>query len=363
MTYAVIMAGGVGTRFWPQSRQSKPKQFLNFFGDRSLLQNTADRIKKLIPADCIYVITNERYTDLVQQHVPDIPKENIIGETIARNTAPCIALAAAIIQKRDPDGTMIVLPSDHHISEPDKFIQVLQTAVDAANQGSNIVTIGIKPHRPETGYGYIQFDADKNHSNSDIPTYNVVTFAEKPDMETAIDFINSGDFLWNSGMFVWRASSILSEIQHHLPQIFRQIEIFKDSLSENNLDQEMIDIFYKNCISISIDYGVMEKAKAVYVVPGDFGWNDVGSWLAAYELEPKDADGNVVSIPHSRLINSSNCFIRSDSDSNKLIAIVGLQGVAVVDTEDALLICRLDASQDVKKVVESLDNSDSEIFK
>lgn len=357
------MAGGVGTRFWPQSRQSKPKQFLNFFGNRSLLQNTVDRIKKLVPSDCIYVITNERYTDLVQQQVPDIPVENIIGETIARNTAPCIALAAAVIRQRDPEGTMIVLPSDHHISKPDQFIKVLETAVKTANKNSNIVTIGIKPHRPETGYGYIQFSDEEFGSNGDIPTYNVVTFAEKPDYETAIEFINSGDFLWNSGMFVWRASAILNEIQHYLPQIARQVDVLKNSLNRSGLNKDLIDTFYHNCISISIDYGVMEKAKTVYVVPGDFGWNDVGSWLAAYELEEKDSEGNVVNVPYSRLINSTNCFIRSDSDTKKLIAIVGLQGVAVVDTDDALLICRLDASQDVKKVVESLDNSDSEQFK
>lgn len=363
MTYAVIMAGGVGTRFWPQSRQSKPKQFLNFFGDRSLIQNTVDRIRKLIPSDCIYVITNERYTDLVHQHVPDIPLENIIGETVARNTAPCIALAAAIISERDPDGTMVVLPSDHFISKPAQFINVVKTAINTASKGQNIVTIGITPHRPETGYGYIQFSEDYYDEGGEIPVYNVVTFAEKPDLETALEFVNSGDFLWNSGMFVWRASAILQEIQRHLPQIYHQVDVFNEAYSKNGLNKDIIDTFYRNCISISIDYGVMEKAQTVYVVPGDFGWNDVGSWLAAYELEKKDKNGNVINVPASRLINSTNCYIRTDSKSKKLIAVVGLQGVAIVDTEDAILVCRLDASQDVKKIVESLDNPDGEEYK
>lgn len=361
MTYAVIMAGGVGTRFWPQSRQSKPKQFLNFFGDRSLLQNTVDRIKSLIPADRILIITNERYIALVKEHVPEIPAENIIGEPVARNTAPCIALAAAIIAEKDPDGTMVVLPADHYISKPDQFLNVLKAAIKTAEQGDNLVTIGIKPHRPETGYGYIQFDETQTHTYNSISVHNVVTFAEKPDLETAIQFVDSGDFLWNSGMFVWKARTILSEMESLLPQIYKQTEIFRDDLIRDGLQKKSVNQFYQNCISISIDYGVMEKARTVFVVAGDFGWNDVGSWMAVYELEDKDSDGNVLRIENARMINSGNCYV--SSDSNRLIAVVGLQGVTIVDTDDALLVCRLEASQDVKKVVESLDNEPDQHFK
>jgi len=360
MTYAVIMAGGVGTRFWPQSRKSKPKQFLKFFNDRSLIQNTVDRIKKLIPAENILVVTNERYVDMVKKQVPEIPSDNIIGEPMGKNTAPCIALAAAVIQQKDPEGVMVVLPSDHHITKPDDFIEVLKTAVGKAEEDHSLITIGIKPHRPETGYGYIQFDDSDSEIINDNPVHRVVTFAEKPDMETAIQFVNSGDFLWNSGMFIWKARTILEQMDKHLSQIYKQTRILSNKFDKGDDKKDAIYHFYDNCMSISIDYGIMEKADTVNVVPGDFGWNDVGSWLAVYELEDKDKEGNVSKITHSRFINSNNCFV--SSDSNKLISVVGLQGVAVVETEDAILVCRLDAAQDVKKLVDSLDTEDTKKF-
>lgn len=360
MTYAIIMAGGVGTRFWPKSRESRPKQFLKFFDDRTLFQNTVDRISEIIPHDRILVITNEQYVDLVQQQIPNLPAENIIGEPIGKNTAPCIALAAAIVKERDPEGTMIVLPSDHYITKPKKFLDVLQAAVAKANEGTNLVTIGIEPHRPETGYGYIQFNSNEHEEFEGTKVHEVVTFAEKPDIETAVSFLKSGDFLWNSGMFVWKATTILDEIKVDLPHLRGLTDDFNESTKKNGIHKALND-FYRNANDISIDYGVMEKANTVYVVPGDFGWNDVGSWMAVYELEEKDKLGNVIKIPAARLINSNNCFV--SSSTNRFVAVVGLQGVAVVDTDDALLVTRLDAAQDVKKVVESLKDKNTRQFR
>jgi len=360
MTYAVIMAGGVGTRFWPKSRESRPKQFLKFFDERTLFQNTVDRITKLIPPERILVVTNQQYVDLVQKQIPELPAENIIGEPIGKNTAPCIAVAATIVKERDPEGTMIVLPSDHYITKPDKFLSILQAAVAKANEGDNLVTIGIEPHRPETGYGYIQFNASEHEEFEGTPVHEVVTFAEKPDMETAVSFLKSGDFLWNSGMFIWKASTILNEIKVDLPHLYALTDDFLAD-EHNGGMLRALDNFYRNANDISIDYGVMEKAKTVYVVPGSFGWNDVGSWLAVYELEEKDKLGNVIKIPDARLINSSNCYVASDK--KRFVAVVGLQGIAVVDTEDALLVARLDAAQDVKKIVESLTDKNTEQYR
>lgn len=360
MTYAVIMAGGVGSRFWPMSRKRKPKQFLKFFNEKSLIQNTVDRIKKLIPVENIMVVTNEQYIPMVKEQVPELLDENIIGEPMARNTAPCIALAATMIQQKDPDGVMVVLPSDHHITEPEGFINVIKSAVGKAEQDESLITIGIKPHRPETGYGYIQFEESDTEIINDNPVHRVKTFAEKPDMETAIHFVNSGDFLWNSGMFIWKAETILNEMQQHLPQIHQQSITLGEKLSDEADRKDAIYHFYDNCFSISIDYGIMEKAETVYVVPGDFGWNDVGSWMAVYELEDKDKGGNVSKISHSQFINSNNCYVSSESD--KLIALVGLQGVTVVETDDAILVCRLDAAQDVKKLVDSLNKKELKKF-
>lgn len=360
MTYAIIMAGGIGTRFWPKSRESNPKQFLSFFDDRTLFQNTIDRITPIVPHNRIIVITNQQYVNLVQEQVPDLPSENIIGEPIGKNTAPCIALAATIVKERDTDGTMVVLPSDHFITKPSKFLSVLKAAIAKADCGENLVTIGIEPHRPETGYGYIQYKTNNHEDFNGVSVHEVVTFAEKPDVETAVNFLKSGDFLWNSGMFVWKASTILNEIKADLPHLYNLTEEFTLSRRNEKIGNAL-NVFYKNANDISIDYGVMEKARTVYVVPGDFGWNDVGSWLAVYELEDKDKLGNVIKIADSRLINSSNCYI--SSDTNRFVAVVGLEGVAVVDTVDALLVTRLDASQEVKKVVESLNSKHSKRFR
>ncbi|MEX2639811.1 MAG: mannose-1-phosphate guanylyltransferase [Balneolales bacterium] len=354
------MAGGVGSRFWPKSRQAKPKQFLNLIGDRSLLQNTVHRISTIISLERTLIITNDSYTQLVKEQIPDIPDENIIGEPVGRNTAPCIALAAALVLNRDPDATLVVLPSDHYINDEKTFLNVLGAAVEKAEKDQSLVTIGIKPNRPETGYGYIQVNDKKEATGNNIPVLRVKTFAEKPDINTALKFLESGDFLWNSGMFIWKAQTIFDEFQTHLPEVFQEAVKVKDHPGTGNLTQA-INNFYHNCISISIDYGIMEKAQAVHVVPGDFGWNDVGSWMAIYELDDKDGNGNVVHANHHAMVDSDNCYL--SITSNKLVALVGIHGIGLIETEDALLLCRLDAAQDVKKIYEQLDDEDLRKFK
>jgi mannose-1-phosphate guanylyltransferase len=359
MNYAVIMAGGVGSRFWPKSRLKCPKQFLKLIGEKTMLQSTVDRILPLIPMERILVITNADYTDLVIEQLPGIPPQNVIGEPIGRNTAPCIALAAIVAEQMDPDPTMIVLPSDHYIRDENEFRRVLAAAARKATDENVLITVGIRPNRPETGYGYIQ--VNENNGSDETDEFCVVkTFAEKPDLQTAINFIASGDFYWNSGMFIWKSSTILSELQKHLPEIHREVQKVRSHVGGEGFIKSLQD-YYRSCMSISIDYGVMEKAGAVHVIPAEFGWNDVGSWLAVYELEDKGTEGNVIRAPVTHLENCQNCYVVSGSD--KLIAMVGLQGFAYVETDDAVLICRLEESQEVKKLFETMDTPALRKFK
>lgn len=355
MLHAVIMAGGTGTRFWPRSTEAKPKQFLNIFGDRTMLQATVDRISALIPPENVWVITNDRYVDLVQEQLPDVPAQNIVGEAVAKNTGPCVAAAAALVQEKDPDGTMVVLPADHVITEPDTFLSILETAESKAEDGESLVTIGIKPDHPETGYGYIEFNSDDTETHEGREVKKVNQFREKPDIETAQEFLDEGNFLWNSGMFVWQASTILKQFEEHLPSVYSEVEKLRPSIG-GDTQKEAIDEFYHGCPNISVDYGIMEQAQKVYVVPGSFGWNDVGSWRAVYELRNKDENGNVIQTDTAEFADAQNNLIQSDS--GKMIALVGVEDLAVVETETAILVCKLDASQGVKTVVNRLRKDD-----
>lgn len=355
MFHAVIMAGGSGTRFWPKSTKKHPKQFLNLFGDQTMLQTTADRIKELIPAERLWVITNDRYVDLVNKQLPEVPPKNIIGEAVAKNTAPCVALAAALIQEEDPDATLAVLPADHLVRHPDKFRQVLKAANAKAREGNNLVTIGIEPNRPETGYGYIEFDADQSEMHEQKEVKKVKQFREKPDSQTARQFISSGNFLWNSGMFVWSTTTILNEVEKHLPEISEQIDILAPAIGSDK-QKDAIDQFYHACPSISIDYGIMEQSESVYVVPGSFGWSDVGSWNAVYDLREKDENGNVIEAEHITLTQSKNNLVQSNGD--KMIALVGVEDLAVVETDRAILVCNLNEAQGVKEIVNKLKEED-----
>jgi mannose-1-phosphate guanylyltransferase len=351
MRFAVIMAGGTGTRFWPESRLKRPKQFLKLIGEKTMLQTTVERIQKMIPLENILIITNSNYTDLVAEQLPGLPTENIVGEPVGKNTAPCVAAAAAIILNRDENSSMVVLPSDHYIREEDRFREIIDAGFQKAENAHCLVTIGIKPYRPETGYGYIQIDESSVEKSVTDSVYQVKTFAEKPDLPTAVRFLESGDFLWNSGMFIWRTSDIWDEFKKYLAPLYKEAVKLKKNFA--NQPEKSINEFYHAAQSISIDYGIMEKTDAVYVIPAEFGWNDVGSWLAIYELEEKKEQGNVLRRGEAIFENCQNCFV--SSESGKLVSMVGLQGIGFVETDDAIMLCRMDKAQDVRDIVKRLE--------
>lgn len=317
-----------------------------------MLQSTVDRIEPLIPHDRIWVITNERYVDLVRQQVPELPGDQVVGEPVARNTAPCVAVAAALLKEKDPEATMLVLPADHLIESPDTFRDVVEaTAGKVEDEPGALVTIGIKPDRPETGYGYIECSARPDSEKGGHSIFEVRQFREKPDRELAQEFLDSGNFLWNSGMFTWKADGIIKQFEEHLPEIAELLTEMDSDLADGRREKGIAS-FYEQCPSISIDYGIMEKADTVYVVPGDFGWNDVGSWRAVYDLREKDENGNVVQADLLTMDSSSRNLIQSSS--GKMIAMVGMENTAVVETDTAILICNLNEAQGVKQIVEQL---------
>ncbi len=351
MVYAVIMAGGSGTRFWPKSTKALPKQFLNLFGESTMIQNTAKRLEGIIPQERVLVVTNDSYVPIVKEQLPKVPEENIVGEPVAKNTAPCVAIAAELLYKKDPNAVMVVLPADHHITNEPAFIEILNSAIKKAESGNHLVTIGIEPSHPETGFGYIHADKNESLLVEGKEVLKVNCFKEKPDYITAQSFLDSGDYFWNSGMFVWKAETVLQEIEKQLPAMY---DLVKESSPEFYTEMHGVSIneFYLGCESISIDYGIMENAKEVFVVPGEFGWNDVGSWTAVYDLAEKVNNGNAIQCINSTLTNSNNNLIMSNSE--KMISIVGLDNVAVVETDSALLICNLEQAQGVKDIVEQL---------
>lgn len=358
MVYAVIMAGGSGSRFWPKSTKKLPKQFLSLFGEGTMIQNTAHRINPLIPQERILVVTNDNYVDIVKEQLPEVPHENIVGEPVAKNTAPCVAIAAEMLYKKDPEAVMVVLPADHHIEDPKSFNEYLKAAIEKAQSEKALVTIGINPSRPETGYGYIHGQNSSSEEFNGKSIHPVKAFKEKPDKKTAQEFLDSGDYYWNSGMFIWSAKTILSEFEDHLPAMFEKVKGAGEKLFSKD-HSKAIDDFYLACESVSIDYGIMEQAQKVYVVPGEFGWNDVGSWVAVYELGDKDGNGNVVKSDNTTFSESENNYVYSES--GKMISVVGMDGVAVVETEGAILVCKLDKAQNVKDIVKQL--KDKEEFK
>lgn len=350
------MAGGIGSRFWPRSRKATPKQFLNVFGESTLIQNTVARLNGLVPPERCLIVTHERYVEQTRQQLPAVPEDNILAEPVSRNTAPCIAYAAMKLHAKDPDATMIVLPADHLIKDVRQFHRVLNVAIDKAQDKDALVTIGIAPTHPETGYGYIQFNGTLE-MDAEPAAFKVKTFAEKPDLHTAESFLDSGDFLWNSGMFIWRADTILDQVHTHLPDAYEAFEPLKDALGTEGEHDQLVKSF-QSCPHISIDYGVMERAENVYVVPGSFGWSDVGDWRAVYGLSEKNEHGNAVQgnvIMH----DSSRCLVHSNG---RLIALVGIHDVMVVDTDDAILICNRESAQQVKNVVDYLHAHQLEEF-
>ena len=350
--YAVILAGGSGTRFWPLSRKKTPKQLMSVFGGKSMLQRTVERVMPMKPKR-ILVITNVQQAEESVRQLKSYQKEcriDVIEEPVGRNTAPAIGLAASIIARHDPDALMLVLPADHYIVKEDEFRKTVRKGREAALNGY-LVTMGIVPTRPETGYGYIEADKDLRGAGP----YPVRRFVEKPDLEKAIGFITTGNFYWNSGMFIWRADVILDNMQAHMPELSGALAglAFSDDIWElEDLKQQIEDI-YTRIRGESIDFGVMEKADNVMVIPADFGWSDVGSWTALPEVIAPDQSGNVaICVREALALDTGNCLVYG---GGKLVSLIGVHDLVVVDTPDALLVCHREKAQDVKKIVELLE--------
>lgn len=347
--FGVIMAGGGGTRFWPLSRISTPKQFLNITGDDSMINDTIKRIKGIIPLDKIIIVTNKSQQKTLAKIIgDDIPQENILVEPIGRNTAACIAYAALEIKKRCSDAIMGVFPSDHYIKDVDEFQEVLKSACSIAQNTDKLITIGIKPTFPSTGYGYIKYENGKIQGK-EKSAFNVLDFVEKPNSLKAKAYLKSGNYLWNSGMFIWKTSVILRNFERFLPRLYGKI-IKLEPYIDTEQEEEMVEKIYPTLPSISIDYGIMERANDVVVIPGDFGWSDVGSWDSLGSLFPTDENGNIVKGDLVD-IDTHNSIVYSNG---RLVATVGLEDMIVVETCDALLVCPKNKAQDVKKVVEKL---------
>ncbi|MFY0601182.1 MAG: mannose-1-phosphate guanylyltransferase [Cyclobacteriaceae bacterium] len=333
--HIVIMAGGTGTRFWPYSRNEKPKQFVDALDTgRSLLQMTYDRFKGFVPDERMWIVSNAIYEDLLSEQLPEIPKDNVLLEPYKRNTAPCIAYTAYKIQKKDPNAIMVILPSDHVIFKEEAFLQIIEKAVSGCISDT-LVTIGIKPNRPETGYGYIQFDSEVE---TDLKP--VKTFTEKPDADLAEKFISSGDFVWNAGIFVWSVESITRALAKLQPSL---AETFSEGIQHYFTDQEesFIQKAYSHSKSISIDYAVMEKSDNVQVVLGEFGWSDLGSWNALHEIKDKDENQNVIEAD-AMLYDCKDNYVISKSD--RLIVMHKMKGYLIADFEDVLLVCKKEDS-------------------
>lgn len=350
-TYVVIMAGGIGSRFWPESRTSKPKQFLDILNTgQTLIQMTYNRFLNIVPVENIYVVTSDAYEQLIKEQLPALTDSQILKEPMRRNTAPCITYACDKIYAKDKDATIIVAASDHLILEEQKFLNVVKQCIDFVADNSYLVTIGLKPTKPSTGYGYIQHEEESRNG-----LYKVKTFTEKPTLEIAKTFLQSGDFLWNSGMFVWKAKTILRAVVKHLPEVaeaFREGNKHYDTPTEVRFVQEA----YSQCTNISIDYGVMEKADNVYTIPSQFGWSDIGSWDSLYEVYEHDYLGNAVAGKNVKIYDSSNNMIMVPKE--KLVVLQGLSGYCVVDTGDVLLVCEKSKEQEIKQITVDLKVAD-----
>lgn len=341
--YIVIMAGGIGSRFWPYSRYKKPKQFLDILGTgRTLLQMTYDRFVGITDPDRFLIVTNKHYFDLVKEQLPDVDYSHILTEPLRRNTANCIAYASYKISQKDKNAKIIVTPADHLILREANFLQKINIALKASNEEDRLITIGIRPNRPETGYGYIQYI-----SNGSEDAKKVKTFTEKPNSKLAKTFVDSGEFVWNSGMFVWKVESIIKAFEKYMPEV---AEAFEEGEQYYNTENENAFIIkaYSQVKNISIDYGIMEKSNEVYVILGDFGWSDLGSWRGLHEIRDKDENDNVVEA-NALLYDSQSCFVKASP--NKLVVVQGLENYLISDSDNVLLICELDAEKKFREFV------------
>lgn len=344
-TYCVIMAGGIGTRFWPKSRKSKPKQFLDIFETgKSFIRATYERFLPLVPTENFLVVTNGSYKELVLEHIPELQESQVLCEPIGRNTAPCIAYAAYTLQKIDPQAQMIVTPADHLILNETEFHSIISECQEFADKNDALLTVGIKPSRPETGYGYIQ------KSNSDVIS-RVKCFTEKPNLELAQAFFECGEFFWNAGIFIWKVKDIIEAFEKYLPEHHALFSAIADDLGTEREADAIAQVF-SECKSISIDYGVMEKAENVYVRCGDFGWSDVGTWGSVHQLSRKDAYANSKSHDGCYLYNTRSSIISLPKD--KIAVVNGLKDYIIVDTDDVLMICPRSEEQSIKKYIDDI---------
>ncbi len=352
------MAGGIGSRFWPMSTAQRPKQFLDVLGiGKSLLRMTFERLLHIAPAENIYIVTNANYASLVKEQLPELTDGQILTEPERKNTAPCITYAAAKIHSINPDATLIVAPSDHLILKEEKFTEIVNTAISTANKEDRLVTLGIKPTRPDTGYGYIEFIEDGDILPGQVK--DVKHFTEKPNRELAEIFLRSGNYYWNSGIFIWRAKTILNALEKFKPELYH---LFTDQSEKYNTPEEQayVNASFSACEDISIDFAVMENAKNVDVVLSNFDWSDLGTWGSLYTHLEKDYNGNAVIGDHVHMINSENCIV--NLPSNKLALIQGLQNYIVVESDNMLMILNQHDEQNLKKYMSPMEESSPEFF-
>ncbi len=354
--YVAIMAGGIGSRFWPISRADYPKQFLDILNTgRTLIQSTFNRFAKFIPVENIYIITFENYKDIVAEQLPELPVENILCEPSRKNTAPCVAYISYKLYEQNKEANLICAPSDHIITDEAGFEKICNDALEFTANIKGLITLGIKPTHPNTGYGYIQYEQQAVSEN----VYKVKTFTEKPDKELAKTFIASGDFLWNAGIFVWQVKNIIKAFESYLPEVAEVFDAEKNHFNTIN-EKEAIERIYPLCVNISIDYGVMEKADNVYIIPSSFGWSDLGTWASTYDNLEKDYLGNAVAGDHVMIIDATNNMVHANG--KKLIVLQGLDEFVVVDTRDVLLICKKDKEQDIKEYVAEIKRNKGEKY-
>jgi mannose-1-phosphate guanylyltransferase len=355
-TFVAIMAGGIGSRFWPLSRVNYPKQFLDILGSgKTLVQQTFERYLNLVPVENIYVITAAEYVKIVEEQLPHLPKENILGEPFRKNTAPCIAYINFKLNKINPEASLIVAPADHLILNEEKFLESCEEALSFVNHFNALITIGIKPSYPNTGYGYIQHDS----LEATPSVYKVKTFTEKPNRELAETFIASGDFLWNSGIFVWQVKRGIQAFHQYLPEMYELFNAEEEKLNTPE-EKQAIENIYPQCSNISIDFGVMEKAENVYVIPASFGWSDLGTWNSAWENMEKDYLENAVAGDHVIVFDATRNVVNVNDE--KLVVIQGLDDYIVADTRDVLLICKKDKEQEIKDYVAEVKRNKGEKY-
>ena len=354
--FCLIMAGGAGTRFWPGSKVAKPKQYLTIVGEDSLLQSTIKRFSSFSSEERIFIVSGKDQSNVLEEQTPMLPKKNLIYEPVGKNTLPCIGLAAMVAEKENPEGIMVVSPSDHLVENVGLFKDTVLTAVKIASEREGIVTLGISPSYPATGYGYIKA-ADEIKAENEIRQFKVDRFVEKPDKDTATAYLNNGGYYWNSGLFIFKISVFLKAVEEFAPELYADLKKIQSELGKPSYDQTL-DTIYRAINGISVDYGIMEHAKNIYLVEGNFDWNDLGSWESVYQVSPKDKDGNVKS-GEGIFVDSKNSYIKTD---NGLVALVGLDDVIVVQDGNTTLVCKRDKAEDVKKIVEQLRGKNKNEF-